>query len=440
MNDSVIILAAGDGSRLRSSTPKIFHKIAGLSLIGHVLRTVHEIDADEIVAVLKPSYRDYEIEFSEDAARAYQETPRGTADAASCGFSQLKQQDNGWCFVLYGDIPLISAETLKNMIEMQSTDASVVILAMSSENSAGLGKLEPAEEEGTVKSVIEAKDASEFDLVIPLCNAGLMVKKSVLKEFLPKIKPSEKTGEYYLTDIVNLAYRAGLKCRYYQADAEELSGANTREELSRLERYFQDKKRREIMAGGVSLIAPETVFFAYDTEIENDVTIYPYVYFSTGVHVRRGAQIGPFCAVEGAEIADAQVGPFSRLRPGAKISSGAKIGNFVEIKNSGIGEKSKVNHLSYIGDCTMGKNTNIGAGTITCNYDGFKKHKTQIGGGVFVGSNTAIVAPVEIEDGAMIAAGSVITKDVSENELGIARGKQQNIPEYANKFRQLRRK
>lgn len=440
MNNSVIILAAGDGSRLKSSTPKIFHKVAGLSLVGHILKTAREICADETVVVLKPSYKDYKIEFSENVVKAFQEKPLGTGDAAVCGFRQLKQQDGGWCFILYGDIPLISTDTLNDMIAMQDADASIVVLAMDSANSVGLGKLEPAEEPGTIKSIIEAKDASKFDNVIPLCNAGLMVKKSVLKEFLPKIKPSERTGEYYLTDIVSLAYRAGLKCRYHQASVEELSGANTREELSNLERYFQQRKRREIMSKGVSLIAPETVFFSYDTEIENDVTIYPYVYFSTGVRIQNGAKIGPFCVVEGAEIADAKVGPFSRLRPGAKICSGAKIGNFVEIKNSEIGEKSKVNHLSYIGDCSMGENTNIGAGTITCNYDGFKKHKTKIGNDVFVGSNTAIVAPIEVDDRAMIAAGSVITKNISENELGIAREKQQNIPEYANKFRQSRGK
>jgi len=440
MGNSVIILAAGDGSRLKSSTPKIFHKIGGLSLIGHVLKTAHDIQSDDIVVVLKPSYSNYDIEFSDDVTRAYQDKPLGTADAANCGFKQLKQTDNEWCFILYGDIPLISKDTLQAMIDMQKTDASVVVLAMDSTGAVGLGKLEPADEEGTIKGIIEAKDASKFDNVIPLCNAGLMIKISVLREFLPKIQPSPVTQEYYLTDIVKLAYRAGYKCRYFQADVTELSGANTREELSILEGYFQNKKRKEIMNKGVSLIAPETVFFAYDTEIENDVTIYPYVYFLNNVQIQKGAQIGPFCVVEGADVADAQVGPFSRLRPGAKIKSGAKVGNFVEIKNSEIGEKSKVNHLSYIGDCEMGSNTNIGAGSITCNYDGFKKHKTKIGNEVFVGSNTALVAPVELEDNVMIGAGSVITKDVKENDLGIARGNQKNIVGYAKKFKDARSK
>lgn len=439
MSNSVIILAAGDGSRLKSSTPKIFHKVGGLSIIGHVLKTVREV-SDDIVIVLKPSYNDYEIEFSENAVRAFQERQLGTADAASCGFNHLKNQEDGWAFVLYGDIPLISADTLRSMISMQNTDASIVVLAMNSENSVDLGKLEPAEEPGIIKGIIEAKDASKHDKVIPLCNAGFMVKKSVLREFLPKIKPSTTTGEYYLTDIVKLAYNSGLKCRYYQGEVEELSGVNTREELANLEKYFQEKKRHEVMDNGVTLISPETVFFSYDTEIEKDATIYPYVYFSTGVRVSSGAKVGPFCVVEGTEIMEAQIGPFSRIRPGTKVFTGAKIGNFVEIKNSEVGEESKVSHLSYIGDCKIGENTNIGAGTITCNYDGFKKNKTKIGNNVFIGSNTAMIAPIEIEDGAMIAAGSVITEKVLTNELGIARGRQKNIPEYANKFRKLRRK
>lgn len=439
MSDSVIILAAGDGSRLKSSTPKIFHKIGGLSIIGHVLQTVQAI-SDDVVLVLKPSYKDYEIEFSSGVTRAFQDKQLGTADATNCGFDKLKDKDNGWVFVLYSDIPLISVDTLKAMISMQNTDASIIVLAMDSENSVGLGKLEPAEEPGTIKGIIEAKESSKYDKVIPLCNTGFMIKKSVLREFLPKIEPSAVTGEYYLTDIVKLAYNAGIKCRYYQGAIEELSGVNTRAELAVLERYFQEKKRSEIMNNGVTLTAPETVFFSYDTKIEKDVTIYPYVYFSTGVHIHSGAKVGPFCVVEGSEIMTAQVGPFSRIRPDTTIYSGAKIGNFVEVKNSKIGEKSKVSHLSYIGDCTIGENTNIGAGTITCNYDGFNKHKTTIGDNVFIGSNTAIVAPVEVEDSAMIAAGSVITKDVSENELGIARGRQNNIPGYANKFRELRRK
>lgn len=439
MGDSVIILAAGNGSRLKSSTPKIFHKIGGLSLVGHVLKTAQAISND-VVVVLKPSYKDYEVEFSENITKAFQEKQLGTADATNCGFQKLKQQDDGWCFVLYGDIPLVSVDTLRAMVAMRSTGASVVVLAMDSKNSTGLGKLEPAEEPGTIKGIIEAKDASKHNNVIPLCNAGFMIKKSVLREFLPKIKPSTVTGEYYLTDIVKLAYNNGLKCRYYQGRVEELSGVNTRAELAILEQYFQEKKRREIMDNGVTLTAPETVFFSYDTEIESDVTVYPYVYFSTGVHVRSGAKVGPFCVVEGSEIMEAQVGPFSRIRPGTRVCSGSKIGNFVEIKNSEIGEGSKVSHLSYIGDCEIGKNTNIGAGTITCNYDGFKKHKTRIGDNVFIGSNTAMVAPVEVEDGAIVAAGSVITKKVSANELGIARERQSNIPEYANKFRELRRK
>ena len=257
----------------------------------------------------------------------------------------------------------------------------------------------------------------------------------MLNNLLFKIEPSEITHEFYITEIVRLAYESGFDCRYCEASKEELSGANTRAELATLERYFQDKMREKIMEKGVTLIAPETVFFSYDTEIENDATIHPYVVFGKNVKIKSGAEVGPFCVVEGAEVKSAQVGPFSRLRPGSEIHDGAKIGNFVEIKNSIINEKTKVNHLSYIGDSDLGKNTNVGAGTITCNYDGFKKYRTEIGENVFIGSNSALVAPVKISDGAVIGAGSVITKDVNPNSLAIARGFQRNIENWAVNFR-----
>ena len=434
---SVIILAAGYGSRLKSSLPKVFHKIGGLSLLDHVIKVSSEISVSEIVTVLNPKYKDFCSEINENIVKAFQPIPNGSADTVKFAMEKLTASDSGWVYVLYGDIPLISANSLNAMYDIATTNknTAVVVLAFDAGKDQNLGKLESAEKSGTIKRIVEAKDFTEKDKTIPLCNAGLLIRRDILDDLLYKIGPSEITNEFYITEIVRLAYQAGFDCRYYEAPKEELSGANTREELAILERYFQDQMRRKIMDKGVTLVAPETVFFSYDTEIENDVTIHPYVVFGKNVKIKSGAEIGPFCVVESADIRHAQVGPFSRLRPGSEIHDGAKIGNFVEIKNSVINEKTKVNHLSYIGDSDLGKNTNVGAGTITCNYDGFKKYRTEIGKNVFIGSNSALVAPVKISDGAIIGAGSVITKDVNTNSLAIARGFQKNIENWAVNFR-----
>lgn len=434
---SVIILAAGYGSRLKSSVPKVFHKIGGLSLIDHVIKTASEISADKIVTVLNPKHEDFQSEITEDIVKAFQPVPNGSADTVKFAMEKLSHSNSGWIYVLYGDIPLISANSLNAMydIAVSNPNTSVVVLAFDSGRDQNLGKLELAEKEGTIKRIVEAKDITEKDETIPLCNAGLLIRRDVLNDLLYKIEPSEVTHEFYITEIVRLAYEAGFDCRYFEASKEELSGANTRAELATLEKYFQNRMRNKIMDKGVTLVSPETVFFSYDTEIENDVTIHPYVVFGKGVKIESGAEVGPFCVIEGAEVRSAQVGPFSRLRPGSKILDGSKIGNFVEIKNSVINEKTKVNHLSYIGDSDLGKNTNVGAGTITCNYDGFKKYRTEIGENVFIGSNSALVAPVKIANGAIIGAGSVITKNVDSDSLAIARGFQRNIENWAVNFR-----
>ena len=434
---SVIILAAGCGSRLKSSLPKVFHRIGGLSLLDHVIKSASEISPDRIIAVLNPKYENFRSEVDENVINAFQPTPRGSADTVKFAMDKLSASDSGWVYVLYGDIPLISSESLNAMydIAVSNENTAVVVLAFDSGLEQNLGKLEIGEKDGTIKRIVEAKDQTEDDKVVPLCNAGLLIRRDVLNDLLYKIEASEATGEFYLTEIVRLAYHAGFDCRYYVSSKEELSGANTRAELATLERYFQDSMRRRVLDGGVTLVAPETVFFSYDTEIEKDVTVHPYVVFGKNVKIKSGAEIGPFCVVDGAEVRSAQVGPFARLRPGSEIHDGSKIGNFVEVKNSVVHEKTKVNHLSYIGDSDLGKNTNVGAGTITCNYDGFKKHRTEVGEGVFIGSNSALVAPVKIEDGAIIGAGSIITKNVGTNSLAIARGIQKNIKDWAVNFR-----
>lgn len=434
---SVIILAAGCGSRLKSSLPKVFHKIGGLSLLDHVVRAASEISPEKIVTVLNPKYENFSSVINESIIKAFQPVPKGSADTVKCAMDKLSSSDSGWVYVLYGDIPLITAKSLDAMydVAVSNENTAVVVLAFDSGKNQNLGKLEIGEKEGTIKRIVEARDLTGSDRVVPLCNAGMLIRRDVLNNLLYKIDPSEATGEFYITEIVRLAYQLGFDCRYYVSSKEELSGANTRAELATLERYFQDRIRQKFLDSGVTLVAPETVFFSYDTKIEKDVTVHPYVVFGKNVKIKSGAEIGPFCVVEGAGVKSAQVGPFARLRPGSEIHDGAKIGNFVEIKNSVVHEKTKVNHLSYIGDSDLGKNTNIGAGTITCNYDGFKKYRTVIGEGVFIGSNSALVAPVKIEDGAIVGAGSVITRDVEPSSLAIARGLQKNIKDWAVDFR-----
>lgn len=441
-SDSVIILAAGDGSRMKSSIPKVFHKIGGLSLLDHVIKTANALNPKEIIAVTKPTYSLSDLEYGEFAKQVFQENPRGSGHAVKCAIDSLSQNDTSWVYILYADIPLISSEILLKLSEVSKTcdKTGVVVLAMESGGSKGLGKLEPAESPGTIKGIIEAKDASKFDKTIPLCNTGLFIKKNLLKKLIDDITPSPVTGEFYITEIVRLAYENGYVCRYCEGDSEELSGINNRCELSNLEKYFQEKMRKKHMDNGVTLVAPETVFFSHDTIIENDVTVHPYVIFLKNVKVKSGSSIGPFCVIDGSDIKNANVGPFARLRSGSEINEGAKIGNFVEIKNTVVSENAKINHLSYIGDSHIGKQTNIGAGTITCNYNGFNKYKTQIGENVFIGSNSAIVAPVQICDNAMVGAGSVITKNINNNDLAVARSHQINIIGGAEDFRKKHRK
>ncbi|MDR0631846.1 MAG: bifunctional UDP-N-acetylglucosamine diphosphorylase/glucosamine-1-phosphate N-acetyltransferase GlmU [Holosporaceae bacterium] len=436
MNGSVIILAAGVGSRLKSSVPKVYHKIGGLSLIDHVIGTAKALNPSEIVAVLNPKHKDIELVFESSVKRAYQDVPKGTADAVKCALESLQNDSSdGWVYVLYGDIPLVSSETLLKLAEISKTceKTAVVVLAMDSSGTYGLGRLECADEKGTVKSIIEAKDMLSSAKILPLCNAGLLIRKNILKRFINEIEPSASTGEFYITEIVRLAHQSGHVCRYYEGDKDELLGVNTRAELALLEKIFQERERKKHLDNGVTLVAPETTFFSHNTQIESDVVVYPYVVFLENVVIKRGAHVGPFCVVEGSTIANAKIGPFSRLRTGTEIQDGVRIGNFVEIKNSVVSRESKINHLSYVGDANIGKNTNIGAGTITCNYDGIKKHRTAVGENVFVGSNAALVAPVEIGDNVTIGAGSVIVKNVENGALAIARNNQTNIANWNTK-------
>ncbi|MDR2794477.1 MAG: hypothetical protein LBB12_01725, partial [Holosporaceae bacterium] len=386
----------------------------------------------------------------------FQPIPLGSGDAVKCALKCLDNPKKSlrdekfsganaasayeWVYILYGDIPLVTPKTLQMMYAVAKTceKTAVVVLAMNSANTKSLGKLEPAAITGTIKSIIEAKDASECATILPLCNAGLLLRKDLLSKLIHEIKPSPVTNEFYITEIVKLAHEAGYICRYHEADAEELSGVNDRQELAVIEKYFQNQMRKKHMSNGVTLVAPETVFFSFDTVLESDVKIDPFVVFGENVHVKSGTHINSFCSLEGANIKNAAVGPFARIRPDTFIAENAKIGNFVEIKNSIVHENAKINHLTYVGDSEIGKNTNIGAGVITCNYDGFRKYKTQIGENVFIGSNSALVAPVNIGDDATIGAGSIITKNVDPGSLAVSRAPQRNIENKSLERRKLK--
>lgn len=448
-SNSIIILAAGDGTRMKSSIPKIFHKIGGASLLDHVIKSAKGINPEKIVVVTQPTHPIKDLIYGEYVTFVYQEYPRGTGDAVKCALENVNCETDGWIYILYADIPLISTDTLQKWMKTanNSPNIDIVILAMNTDDSSALGKLEKSEEYGTIKSIVEAKDAEQFNScpnckaqLLPLCNAGLLIRKNILSKLIKEISPSKTTGEIYITSIVGLAYHHGYKCTYYEGNSNELSGVNTRSDLAKIEKQFQENMRNKHMNNGVTLISPETVFFSHDTIIENDVTVHPYTIFSTNVTIKRGSVVGPFCVIEGCEVNNAQIGPFSRIRPKTEIHSGVKIGNFVEIKNSTISDNSKVNHLSYIGDSYIGTNSNIGAGTITCNYNGFIKQKTYIGNNTFIGSNTAIVAPVHIHDNAIIGAGSVITKNVKDGDLAISRSPQVNREKGAIHFREINNK
>ncbi|MDR3151294.1 MAG: NTP transferase domain-containing protein, partial [Holosporaceae bacterium] len=346
---SAIILAAGDGVRLKSSIPKAFHRVGGLSLVDHVIKSALESGIGDVRVVIRQEHEAFfHSEFKEKISMAHQASPRGTGDAVKCALGNMNPSANEFVYLLYADIPLVSKNTLQKLadVAVSCSRTAVVVLAMEAAGSNALGRLEAAETEGTIKSIVESRDASgtTTNRFLPLCNAGLLVRKDMLLNLIEQINPSPVTGEIYATDIVRLAHEAGHLCRYYTADVSELSGANTRGELAALELYFQQKMRQKHLANGVTLVAPETVFFSFDTIIENDVTIKPFVVFGRHVHIKSGSVIESFCSIDGSEVENAVIGPFGRLRQGTQINAGAHIGNFVEIKNSSIGENAKINH------------------------------------------------------------------------------------------------
>lgn len=420
---------------MNSERPKVLHKIAGAPLFAHALAAGRALDPERIVLVAgfgADAVRASAQEFAPDSDVVVQEEQLGTAHAAAQARDALAGFV-GDVFVLYGDTPFIRPETLAAMAEARQR-AAVVVLGFEAADPGRYGRL--VVQGDALERIVEYRDASDAERAIRLCNSGVIAADAAtLFDLIDAVGNDNAAGEYYLTDIVALARARGLGAGYVVCDEAETMGINTRAELATAEAAFQTRARAEALENGVTLQAPDTVYFAHDTFIGRDTEIGPHVVFGPGVTVESGAQIRAFSHLEGCHIgAGATIGPFARLRPGAEIGNDAHIGNFVEIKAADIGEGAKVNHLSYIGDARIGARANIGAGTITCNYDGVFKHHTDIGADAFIGSSTMLVAPVSLGNGAMTASGSVITEDVPAGALALGRAKQVNKPGLATRL------
>jgi len=433
--DTAIILAAGLGTRMKSALPKAIHPIAGRPMLGHLLAAAEKVFG-RISVVVGPDMAQLQ-KLVAPHPTATQHERLGTAHAALAAADHF---GTGEVAILFADNPLIRPETLKNLIAQRRTrKAGLALMAMRPHNPARYGRL--IEANGQITRIVEWADATEAERAIPLCNAGALCGPAdKILAWLRAIRPDNAKGEYYLTDLVKLAVHAGDSVIAVEAPEAELRGINSRAELAEAEAALQTRLRQAAMEGGATLIAPETVFLAYDTALGPDTTIHPHVVFGPGVTVEGPAEIRSFSHLEGCRIAPcAIIGPFARLRPGTVVGPSAHVGNFVELKATHLGAGAKANHLTYLGDASIGAKTNIGAGTITCNYDGYEKHRTDIGEAVFVGSDSVLVAPVTLGDGAFIAAGSVITKDVTPDAMAFGRPRQSEILGAAAKFRAARK-
>jgi bifunctional UDP-N-acetylglucosamine pyrophosphorylase/glucosamine-1-phosphate N-acetyltransferase len=436
---AVVILAAGQGTRMRSDTHKVLHPIASRPMLLHLLDTVDGLGADKRVVVVGKGREQVEAALSgRSVAVAFQAEQKGTAHAVQQAASALEGYD-GAVLVLYGDTPFVEGRTLQRMLERLSAadQPGVVVMAAQPVDPAAYGRIILGEGDHIAK-MVEYRDATPEERAVRLCNSGMMaVRCGDLFRWLGKVGNDNAAGEYYLPDVVNIAADECRAAVVIEGDPYETAGVNSRAELAHLELEWQRRRREQALHEGATLIDPESVWFAYDTRLGRDVTVEPHVVFGPGVHVADGATIHAFSHIEGAVIgARASIGPFARIRPGTRLAEKAKVGNFVELKKADVAAGAKVNHLSYVGDSEVGANANIGAGTITCNYDGFGKYRTVIGAGAFIGSNTALVAPVRVGDGAIIGAGSVITEDVEADSLALERNQQKGIAGWARRFRE----
>ncbi|WP_105438232.1 bifunctional UDP-N-acetylglucosamine diphosphorylase/glucosamine-1-phosphate N-acetyltransferase GlmU [Neorhizobium sp. T25_13] len=433
-----VILAAGDSTRMKSSMSKVLHPIAGRPMIAHVMAAVASSGVTEAALVVG---RDADGVAKAGAVHgatveAFLQTERRGTGHAVLAAKQAIARGYDDILVAYGDVPLVTSAPFAEAREKLAAGADVVVIGFHTDKPTGYGRL--LVENGELIAIREEKDATEDERKVTWCNSGLMaINGRKALSLLEGITNQNAKGEYYLTDLVEIARAAGGKVVAVDAPETEVAGCNNRAELAMLEKHWQERRRHELMISGVSMIAPETVFLSYDTQIGQDALIEPNVVFGPGVRIDSGAVIHAFSHIEGAHVSGgATVGPFARLRPGADLAIGSKVGNFCEVKNARIDEGAKVNHLTYIGDAFVGAHSNIGAGTITCNYDGVNKHETRIGANAFVGSNSSLVAPVSIGDGAYVASGSVITENVPADALALGRARQEVKPERAKILRE----
>jgi bifunctional UDP-N-acetylglucosamine pyrophosphorylase/glucosamine-1-phosphate N-acetyltransferase len=437
---AAIILAAGKGTRMKSDTHKVLHPIAGRPMLLHLLDSFDAAGAVEKVVVVGSLREQVEAVVAPLGVRTVVQADQlGTAHAALQAKAALADFD-GVALVCFGDVPFLRTETIIRMVErLEAADKPrIVMLGFRPDDAAAYGRI-IADADGRILTMVEYKDATPEQRAERLCNSGVTaVRTRDLWPLLERVGNDNAAGEYYLPDIVMLSLADGDAPVVVEAPEGEVLGINSRAELAGAELVWQATRRTQAMADGATLIAPETVWFAYDTKIGRDVLIEPDVFFGPGVEIHDRVTIHAFSHIEGATVmSGAEVGPYARLRPGAVMEQGSKVGNFVEMKKAVLGPGAKANHLTYLGDAKVGAGANIGAGTITCNYDGFLKYPTEIGHGAFIGSNSALVAPVKIGDGAIVAAGSVVTRDVEANALGITRAKQEVKPGWAHRFREM---
>ncbi|WP_421521797.1 bifunctional UDP-N-acetylglucosamine diphosphorylase/glucosamine-1-phosphate N-acetyltransferase GlmU [Ochrobactrum quorumnocens] len=422
-----IVLAAGEGTRMKSSLPKVLHQVAGLPLVCHVVKAVQGTGKSDVALVVGRGADKVQaaVEKVADAVSSFEQAERlGTAHAVLAAREAIARGYDD-LLIVFGDTPLIEAQSLQAARNKLAEGSDVVVIGFRPASPQGYGRL--IEENGKLVAIVEEKEATDAQKKIGFCNGGLMaVHGAHALALLDAVDNKNAKSEYYLTDIVGLAHEKGLNVTALEVPVENVIGINNRAELAEAESIWQNRKRQDIMLAGATLIAPETVFFSHDTLIEADVIIEPNVFFGPKVRVASGALIHAFSHIEGANIGEkAEIGPFARLRPGANLGENSKVGNFCEVKNAEVGKGAKINHLTYIGDATVGASSNIGAGTITCNYDGYNKYKTVIGENAFIGSNSSLVAPIEIGDNAYIASGSTITDNVPADALAFGRARQE---------------
>lgn len=431
-----IILAAGKGTRMKSDLPKVLHPLGGLPMVNHVVNAAQSLSPERIVVVVGPGMDNVAAAVAPHVT-AVQERQLGTGDAVMAAMGHLTGF-MGDVLVLYGDSPLITPATLSAMVAARNGagDPAVVVLGMRPADPGAYGRL-ILDADGGLEKIVEFLDATPAERAVTLCNAGFMAFDGArMADLLAGIGNQNAKGEYYLTDAVAVARAKGFTCAVVEGPVEDTAGVNSRAELAGIEKIFQARLRLAAMANGATLLDPDTVYFAADTVLGRDVTVGQHVVFGPGVTVEDGVEIKPFSHLEGATVRKgAIIGPYARLRPGTDVGEGAHIGNFVELKNINMGAGAKANHLTYLGDADVGGGSNIGAGTITCNYDGVLKHRTTIGQGVFIGTHSTLVAPVSVGDGAYTAAGTVVTRNVAPDALAISRAPQEEKPGWASRYR-----